>query len=186
MRNVFTSLFRSGRDTAMRKYLLVGALACSADLLTKELAVRVLGPDGLVPLSERFMLMLVWNTGSAGGVSLGPLTTQINVVVTVIALALVSLVVRPLAMVSPSAIRSLALIAGGASGNLLSMVAGPEGVADFIGIRLSAQTTIVANIADFCLWTGAILLMPTVVMLIRLLRQDRSQERRLHTLSATH
>lgn len=146
------------------------------DLFTKELAVRLLGDTSIVPLSERFMFTLVWNTGSAGGVSLGPLTTQINVIVTILALFLVSSVVRPLALISPSTIKSLALVAGGASGNLASMLAGPPGVADFIGIRLSSETTIVANVADLCLWTGALLLMPAIVMLVRMVRQQHNHD----------
>lgn len=52
---------------------------------------------------------------------------------------------------------------------------GPPGVADFIGIRLTKDTTIVANVADFALWTGALLLAPVAMTLVRLVREERAQ-----------
>jgi signal peptidase II len=163
------------RDTVTRRYLGIAGAACMIDLLTKELAVRTLGDHGLVSLTERLSLTLVWNTGAAGGVSMGPFTWLINVAVTILALGLVLSVVRPMASVDPRATMALGLVSGGAVGNLLSMVAGPFGVADFIGIRLTADTTMVANVADFFLWTGALMLAPTAATLVRMARVERAE-----------
>ncbi|BAH40059.1 MAG TPA: hypothetical protein DGD08_12085 [Gemmatimonas aurantiaca] len=162
-------------DPVIRRYLGIAFLACLADLCTKEAAVRSLGEYGFVSLTDRFALMLVWNTGSAGGISIGPFTTELNVIITLLAMGLVLSVVRPMAAVDPRATLPLALVSGGAAGNLLSMLWGPPGVADFIGIRLTKDTTIVANVADFALWTGALLLAPVAMTLVRLVREERAQ-----------
>ncbi|WP_082821386.1 signal peptidase II [Gemmatimonas phototrophica] len=163
------------RDPVTRRYLGIAGAACMVDLLTKEVAVRVLGDHGVVSLTERLSLTLVWNTGAAGGVSMGPYTWLINVVVTVLALGLVLSVVRQMAAVDPRATMALGLVSGGAVGNLLSIMAGPFGVADFIGIRLTADTTMVANVADFFLWAGSLMLAPVGAKLVRLARAERAQ-----------
>jgi lipoprotein signal peptidase len=174
-RPVSASTAGSVSDPVIRRYLGFAVLACLADLCTKEVAVRSLGEHGFVSLTDRFALMLVWNTGSAGGVSIGPFTTELNVLMTLLAMGLVFTVVRPMAAIDPRATLPLALVSGGAAGNLLSMLWGPSGVADFIGIRLTKDTTIVANVADFALWTGALLLAPVVLTLVRMVRAERAQ-----------
>lgn len=162
-------------DPVTRRYLGITMAACLVDLATKWVAVRSLGEWGLYPLSERFWFTLVWNTGAAGGVSIGPFTWLINVIVTVAALYLVMTVVRPMAAVDPRATISLGLVSGGAFGNLFSIVAGPRGVADFIAIRLTEETTMVANVADLFLWAGALMLVPVGATLVRLVRAERAE-----------
>ena len=155
------------------QYLGIAFAAASIDWLTKFIAVQLLGEGGGVPLWERFWLLVTYNTGSAGGVIVGPFTWQLNVLVTGIALALITGVVRQLALVDPNACKALGLVAGGALGNMASMLFGPEGVADFFAIRLSNQTTIVMNFADAALWTGALLLIPVVVRLVAAIRAEK-------------
>lgn len=176
MRSLSSKVQRSVEDPVVRRYLIIAVMTCLVDLCTKEIAVRSLGEHGLVTLSERFALMLVWNTGSAGGLSIGPFTTELNVLMTLLALGLVFSVVRPMAAVDARAVLPLALVTGGAVGNLLSMLGGPPGVADFIGIRVTRETTIVANLADFSLWSGAMLLAPVALTLIRMVRAERRVE----------
>ncbi len=158
----------------VRRFLIIATSALLADLATKEVAEHLLGEHGVVQLSGRLVLTLVWNMGSAGGVSIGPFTSQINIVVTLLALVLVITVVKPLAMVHPLATVSLGLVSGGATGNLLSMLAGPPGVADFIGIAVRPETTVVANVADFSLWTGASMLVPVGATLFRMVRNAQA------------
>lgn len=163
-------------DSSIRRYLSIALTACAADLATKEVAVRSLGNDGLFMLTERLALTLVWNTGVAGGASLGPFTGVLNVVITVLALGLVVSVVRAMAAVDSRSILALGLVSGGALGNLSSLVAGPRGVADFLAVRLTDDLTIVANVADLFLWTGALALVPVALKLIRLARAERAQK----------
>lgn len=155
------------------QYLGIAFAAASIDWLTKFIVVNLLGEGGGVPLWERFSLFVTYNTGSAGGVMVGPSTWHLNVLVTGIALALITGVVRQLALVDRNGAKALGLVAGGALGNMASMLFGPEGVADFFAIRLSNETTIVMNFADAALWTGAVMLLPVVVRLMEAIRAEK-------------
>ncbi|MCO4099120.1 signal peptidase II [Gemmatimonas sp.] len=163
------------QDLVVRRYLGIAVAATALDLMTKEAAVRLLGNTGFVTITDRLSFTLVWNTGTAGGLMLGPGTWLLNVLMTVLALGLVLSVVRPMAAVDPRATMAMGLVSGGAIGNLLSMVAGPHGVADFIGVRLTEDTTMVANVADLFLWSGSLLLVPVGMTLYRLAKLERAQ-----------
>lgn len=162
--------------TVFGTYLTIALLAAGSDLVTKALATLVLRNGHTIPVSENFGFVLVHNTGIAGGASLGPMTWMLNVLVTLAAVLMVMRVVTPLAAVDPRATLSLGLVSGGAMGNLTSMVTGGEGVTDFIAVQLSSLTTVVMNVADLFLWTGAILLMPVVVKLVRAVIAERAQK----------
>jgi signal peptidase II len=162
------------QDPHLRRYAAIGVAAMALDLLTKFVAVQWLQDGRIVTLTDRFSMLLVWNTGVTGGASVGPFTAQLNVVVTFLALGLVMTVVKPLADVDARAAAALGLVSGGALGNLASIVSGPAGVADFIGVRLTRDTTIVANVADLMLWTGALLLAPVAWTLVQRLRAVQS------------
>src|SRR5215212_2913250 len=168
-RSVFAS------RSALSGYLFVAVLAASADLLTKFVAVGLLG-DRTVELFGRLSLMVVFNTGSAGGVMIGPYTWQLNVLVTLAAIVLISSVAKPLIAVDGRAAIALGMVAGGAAGNLASMLLGPNGVADFLALRLSGDRTIVMNVADLSLWLGALALAPVVVSLFQAIRAERAQK----------
>ena len=160
-------------DTVRARFIGMTAVVAAVDLLSKEVAVRSLGSAGVVPFTDRFSLFVVFNTGSAGGVEVGPYTWQLNVLVTLLAVGLIASVVQAMAAVDRRATRALAIVAGGAVGNLLSMLFGPEGVADFLAVRLTSDTTIVANVADLALWTGAAMLAPVALLLTRMARAER-------------
>ena len=130
-----------------------------------------------ISLVGRLSLLLVFNEGSAGGVMVGPYTWQINVVTTIMALALITAVASSLIAVDRRATGALGLIAGGAIGNLASMLFGPAGVADFLAVRMSPDLTIVMNVADLALWAGALMLGPVVVTLVKAIRAERQAKR---------
>lgn len=167
-------LSRFLRDRTMRSFCGIASAACAADLLTKEIAVRALGEDGWYTISERLSLTLVWNTGVTGGTSLGPYTWLLNVGITVLALGLIMTVVRAMAGADRRSTLALGLVSGGALGNLASIVAGPEGVADFLAVRMSEDLTIVANVADLFLWSGALALAPVFATIVRMVRAERA------------
>ena len=118
--------------------------------------------------------MLVYNTGPAGGYSIGPFTWTLNVLVTVAALAMVMRIVQPLSALDRRATLALGLLSGGAFGNLSSILVGPSGVADFLAVHLGRDTTIVMNVADLMLWSGALMLLPVVLKMIGLVRLERA------------
>ena len=160
-------------SAVMAQFLAIATVAATIDLMTKELATGLLGHGQLVALTNKIGFLLVYNTGTAGGLSIGPFTAAINVLVTIVAIAMVVRVVSPLARVDARAVRPLALLTGGALGNLASMIAGPEGVADFLAVRLPNTALMVMNVADLMLWSGALLLVPVVVRLCGAIRAER-------------
>ncbi len=170
---------QSGARSSFTVYVLVALTTLLADLVSKEAATVALGSDRVVPLLERLSLMLVYNTGSAGGVMIGPYTWHVNVLATAAAILLITSAAKALIAVDRRATLALGLVAGGAAGNLASMLLGPEGVADFLAIALGADTTIVVNGADLALWAGALLLMPVGVSLVNAIRAEHRGVRRV-------
>lgn len=166
--------FLVSSDPRVQRFWLIAVMACVADLTTKEVAHRLLGESGQVALASKLTLTLIFNTGTAGGLEIGPYTWALNVTITALALALIGSVVRAMAAIDGRASLALGLVTGGAIGNLASMLAGPEGVADFIGIQLTPSMAIVANVADMALWGGALLLVPVAITLIRLVQAERA------------
>lgn len=164
----------SASRTSLLVYLGFALLAAAADLITKQIATSTIAIGDVIPMIDRLSLMVVYNTGSAGGVMIGPYTWHYNVLVTFAALVLITVVAPSLIAIDRTARLSLGLVAGGAIGNLASMLFGPEGVADFLALRLRGDTTIVMNVADLELWVGALLLLPVVMTLIRAIRAERT------------
>ncbi len=179
MSTTLRSSILANRSIALRYAALVGAVL-ALDLLTKYWAVAALS-DGGVVVNTRFSLSLVFNTGAAGGVSFGPFTWLFNVAGTLAAIVLVCSVLVPLARVDDRAVRAMALIAGGAAGNLTSLLLEPRGVPDFIAVRLS-RSLLVFNSADVALWAGAVLLVPIVIGLLRTIRAERAADVQSATL----
>lgn len=157
---------------AMRTYLAVAAGAGLLDWVTKLMAVSFL-PENARMFGDRFALLLVYNKGAAGGISWGPYTWLMNVCVTAFAVIMMSIIVTHLAKIDRRAAWALGLVAGGATGNLVSMLAGAEGVADFLAFRFG-DSAVIANVADFALWGGALVLVPVVRNLVRAIRTERA------------
>jgi len=165
----------SGSETSAQKIALrfIGwaTLVLMADLITKQWAVTSLA-DRAVPLVNWFSMFLVFNTGAAGGVSLGPYTWLINLIGTAATVALVVAVVLPLARVDARAAAAMGMVAGGALGNLASLLGEARGVPDFLALRIS-DAYVVFNVADVGLWAGALTLVPITLGLVRIIRAER-------------
>jgi signal peptidase II len=160
----------STQQIALR-FLMWAAVVLTLDLVTKQWAVTSLA-DRAVPLLDRFSLFLVFNTGAAGGMSLGPYTWLINIVGTAATVAMVVAVVLPLARVDARASAAMGMVAGGALGNLASLLGEARGVPDFLALRI-ADAFVIFNVADIGLWTGAMLLLPVTMGLVRIIRAER-------------
>lgn len=146
----------------------VSALAFAADQLTKVAAARALG-DRVVPIGEgsRAWLMLVYNQLSAFGISLGAHTREINIVLTAVAVLLILPVVRALGELDWAAPWGLGLVMGGGLGNLLSLVASPAGVTDFLAVSIGGGQALVMNGADVVVYLGLAALLRTALVLLR-------------------
>lgn len=163
------------RTKRIADFTAIVAMVAIADLLAKELAAALLaaGPMTIEAFGRALRLVLVHNELSAFGVSLGPLTREINVAATSAALLLAVPACGRLRLVDPLAPLALGLIAGAALGNLLSMLVAPAGVVDFIAVPVGGGTEIVCNLADIAAYLGLLLLARPVVTLCRLIRVER-------------
>lgn len=171
----FSGLRRSfNSQRAFAWFLIVAGTAAMLDASSKLLAVKALAGSSF-PFGERFALMLVYNEGAVGGFSWGPYTWLINVCLTSVAVTMISFIVVHLAKIDRRASLSLGLVAGGAVGNLASMLQGGNGVPDFLALRFS-ESAVVCNVADLALWSGAILLVPVVSTLLQAIRVERDSK----------
>jgi lipoprotein signal peptidase len=149
---------------------LTGLAVCAtavavADLATKQIAAAVLGAHGAIPIplfGHAVRLAMVLNDQSAFGVSLGAYTWHINLLLTFLALVLSVALCRALAVLDVWAPIMLGLIAGAATGNLVSLIASPHGVLDFIAVRSGGGGELVFNVADIAAVLGVLLIFRTV------------------------
>ena len=162
----------------LANFTAVALLVVLGDLVTKELAVWLLADGGASlgalgrALGERVRFTLLANTQGAFGMSLGPHTWNVNVGLTLAAIALMAPVCRDLARVDASAPRSLGLIAGAAGGNLVSLLTPPHGVPDFIAVERGGGHELVFNVADVAAYVGIVLMARVALAILRHLRED--------------
>jgi len=131
-----------------------------SDILTKWIAVRDLYPRG-VPrevFGDVVRLTLVYNRGAAFGLHLGQYSRWIFLVLTIAALLILAQLYRATPAREIARILAIALVSGGAIGNLIDRVRGPQGVVDFIDIGIGDMRWPTFNVADMAVSTGAILL----------------------------
>jgi lipoprotein signal peptidase len=145
---------------ALARLWRIALLVAAADLVTKFVADRLWSSEA-VHLASWLSLTMVQNHGGAFGLSAGAYTFQLNLALTLAALVVVVPVTRDLTEVDPDAPVALGLIAGGALGNLASLLAPPAGVGDFIALHWSADHALVLNAADVAAYTGLALILRT-------------------------
>lgn len=132
----------------------------AVDFSTKSLAATRLLPESL-PHSvygEWVRFTLVHNPGAAFGLHLGSYSRWIFMVLTAVALVILG---RLYAATRPGDVArafALALVCGGAMGNLIDRVRSPRGVVDFIDIGFGDSRWPTFNVADLAVSLGAFLL----------------------------
>ena len=135
-----------------------------ADVITKYLAVRLLVPVRAPHevLGDWLRLTLVYNPGAAFGIHLGPYSRWLFMALTLFALVILWRLYNQTREGDLLRISALALVCGGAVGNLIDRVRSPLGVVDFIdvGVRfgLTEYRWPTFNVADMAVSTGAFLL----------------------------
>ena len=128
------------------------------DFSTKAMAARL---DPLVPrelYGEWVRLTLVYNKGAAFGLYVGNYSRWIFMVLTIIALVILARLYA--ATRNGDLIRSvsLALVCGGAVGNLIDRISSGMGVVDFIDVGVGDSRWPTFNVADMAVSIGAFLL----------------------------
>lgn len=131
-----------------------------ADCATKRLAERELGPQD-VPhevIGNWLQLTLAYNKSAAMGIDLGEWSRPVLAVLTFAALAILATIYRRAAIHDRWLAVALALIIGGATGNLVDRLASSRGVVDFVDIGIGDHRFWIFNVADMGVTTGAALL----------------------------
>lgn len=138
----------------------VGTVVVTADAATKWLAAERLMPAYLPRdvVGSALRLTLVYNPGAAFGLHVGPQSRWIFSALAVGALALLWQLFRTTRDGDWVRALALALVCGGAVGNLVDRLRSARGVTDFIDIGIGASRWPTFNVADIAVTCGAVLL----------------------------
>jgi signal peptidase II len=139
-------------------WVVLGAIVLS-DFITKQIAVASL--TGRAPVSvagEWLLFRLVYNPGAAFGVHVGPYSRWVFMILALIALAVLGTMVHHTLRDQVVRITALALVCGGAVGNLIDRVRSPRGVVDFIDVYIGPLHWPTFNVADMAVSCGAVAL----------------------------
>jgi signal peptidase II len=138
--------------------LLVAGLVV-ADWFTKALVQRFMQPYQQIDLiGEYVRLTYIFNPGAAFGIHLGDASRAVFLVLSLVALVALAAMYRLTPASRPGRLTAIALIIGGAQGNLLDRVRHAHGVVDFMDIGVGTVRWPVFNIADVAVTAGAIVL----------------------------
>jgi signal peptidase II len=132
----------------------------ATDFVSKRLVERFLSPhveNNIIGQWVRFTL--TYNTGAAMNISLGGASRVSFAVLAAVMLGVIYWMYRHAAANETLQPIALALIAGGALGNLLDRIRSVRGVVDFIDVGIGDSRFWTFNVADAGVTCGAVLLM---------------------------
>jgi signal peptidase II len=134
-------------------------LVVVADFATKLIAEALLARRlPLQVLGDIVQLRLVYNEGAAFGLHVGENSRWIFLGLALIALVVLASLVRSTRPGDRFRLGALALVCGGAVGNLIDRIRSAQGVVDFVDVGLGAWRWPTFNIADSAITIGAIAL----------------------------
>jgi signal peptidase II len=136
------------------------AVLVLTDCSTKELVQSELAgnPGPYSVAGDWLRFTLAYNPGAALNLSLGSASRFVFSTIALGALGALLLLYRKTAADASLRAAALALVAGGALGNLLDRLRSPRGVIDFIDIGIGDLRFWTFNVADIGITVGALLL----------------------------
>jgi len=136
------------------------ATVVAVDVVTKVMAVASLSPQHIPHdvVGDTLRLTLVYNPGAAFGLNLGIYSRWIFMALTIGALVVLWRLYQATRQGDLFRTLALALVCGGAVGNLIDRVRSPLGVVDFIDVGVRDMRWPTFNVADMAVSTGAFLL----------------------------
>ena len=150
----------------------IATLVAIGDLMTKQVALLWIGSlDARASSAIRFGV--VHNDKGAFGLTVGDYTWELSLALTLGAIFLIVPVAKDLSRIDDRAPTALGLVAGGAIGNLVSLLLSPAGVVDFIAVQRANGAGIVLNIADVAAYAGVVMLMRTAAKVVKAMRRNR-------------
>lgn len=147
------------------------------DVLSKQLAVAALSPTPVDLVGEWLRFRLVYNPGAAFGISLGPYSRWVFMVLAVVALVVLGSMVRHTRPEQWFRLVALGLVCGGAAGNLIDRIRSPRGVVDFVDVYIGPLRWPTFNVADMAVTCGAL------ALAVILWREGRHEEARVRARS---
>ena len=135
-------------------------LVTAIDFCTKAVAANRLQIEGLPHgvFGDWMRFTLVHNPGAAFGLHVGEYSRYIFMVLTVIALFILGRLYLATRVGDAIRVFALALVCGGALGNLIDRIVSKPGVIDFIDIGMGDSRWPTFNVADMAVSIGAFLL----------------------------
>lgn len=148
---------RSGTKAVLFMGVLIGVLLLdvSTKLLVQE---HFLLYQQMEIIGEYVRLTYIYNPGAAFGIHLGEHSRIIFLVLSLVALAALVGMYWFTPVADRVRLAAIALICGGAVGNLIDRIRSESGVVDFIDVGVGTIRWPVFNIADIAVTTGAIIL----------------------------
>jgi signal peptidase II len=161
----------NGRAGKIRLLAIVLAAVVVPDVVTKLLVQSNFALYQQVDvLGSVIRLTYIHNPGAAFGLYFGPWSRQIFLALSMVALIVLAALYWYTPAPEKARLLAIALICGGALGNLVDRMRSPHGVVDFVDVGLGAMRWPVFNVADIAVTTGAI------VLALSLWREDRRIE----------
>jgi signal peptidase II len=136
----------------------VGLAVVALDFVTKRLAVAFLSHRSVPLVGDWFSLQLVYNPGAAFGLHVGQYSRGVFMLLALAALVVLGSMVRQTAPDQKARLVALALVCGGAVGNLIDRVRSARGVVDFIDVWIGPFHWPTFNVADMAVSCGAVAL----------------------------
>lgn len=157
-----------------KAWLFAGVLTgvVTIDFITKEMVQRSMSLyQQINVVGDYVRLTYIHNPGAAFGIHLGQYSRIIFLVLSCVALAALAGMYWATAAKDRARLTSIALICGGAIGNLLDRIRLSAGVVDFMDVGLGTLRWPVFNVADVAVTSGAIFLA------LSLWREEQQAER---------
>ena len=130
-----------------------------SDVITKLLAEALLARRlPLALIGDWVQLRLVYNQGAAFGLDVGEYSRWVFFGLAVIALVVLGSMVRSTRPGDRFRLLALALVCGGAAGNLIDRIRSAQGVVDFLDVGVGGWRWPTFNVADSAITVGAIAL----------------------------
>jgi len=136
----------------------VAAGVVIADFYTKTLAASALSRVPRRIVGDWITFQLVYNPGAAFGLHVGEHSRWVFLVLALLALLVLGSMVRQTRADQRFRLVALALVCGGAVGNLIDRIRSPRGVVDFIDVGVGTLRWPTFNLADAAVTCGAIAL----------------------------
>jgi signal peptidase II len=136
--------------------ILLGVVAL--DFVTKQIAVATLSRGAVPVLGDWLVLRLVYNPGAAFGIHVGEHSRWVFTALALVALVVLGAMVRQSRADQWFRVTALALVCGGAVGNLGDRLRSGRGVVDFIDVWIGSFHWPTFNVADMAVSCGAVAL----------------------------